>query len=300
VDNPKRPTPWIYLTLACLITWSGWLPAIIISRNKGYMLPTMENYGRLFSDGFQNGEHVLLSVLFSLAVYGPLLAGLIAARMDGGAQGVKAILSRMTRVKVGWQYYLAAILSALALLLIPGLLGLATGLADFSTLAWSSLLAWLIPMLLINFLTSGLGEEPGWRGYLLPALTARLTTDKAIWFTGLAWALWHYPVTIFYTLTGSPDMPVPALITTLVISLAGQTISLIGMMYIYAWLYQRTGSLFLLMFFHALTNVFTQPFSAAMQGPLSLLVAAMPWLVVLVLERIYGKNFYKPAAQAVG
>lgn len=41
-----------------------------------------------------------------------------------------------------------------------------------------------------------LGEEWGWRGYLLPKLAARMNFLPAVLLTGLIWGLWHAPIVI--------------------------------------------------------------------------------------------------------
>lgn len=49
--------------------------------------------------------------------------------------------------------------------------------------------------ILVGILTA-LGEEIGWRGYLVPALTESLGTTKALIFTSLFWGAWHLPILI--------------------------------------------------------------------------------------------------------
>lgn len=39
-----------------------------------------------------------------------------------------------------------------------------------------------------------LGEEIGWRGFLFPALSQRLSKTRAHLLTGLIWGLWHTPI----------------------------------------------------------------------------------------------------------
>ena len=44
---------------------------------------------------------------------------------------------------------------------------------------------------------SAMGEEIGWRGYMLPALTERSGLKKALIITSLFWCCWHLPLLAF-------------------------------------------------------------------------------------------------------
>lgn len=46
----------------------------------------------------------------------------------------------------------------------------------------------------LNFVTC-FGEEWGWRGYLLPKVSERLSTIPTLLITGVIWGLWHAPLT---------------------------------------------------------------------------------------------------------
>jgi membrane protease YdiL (CAAX protease family) len=46
---------------------------------------------------------------------------------------------------------------------------------------------------LIWILTFGLGEESGWRGFLLPELYKRHTLLYSAWVVSIIWMLWHLP-----------------------------------------------------------------------------------------------------------
>ena len=47
---------------------------------------------------------------------------------------------------------------------------------------------------IMNFVTC-FGEEWGWRGYLLPKISRRLSTIPTMLITGIIWGLWHAPLT---------------------------------------------------------------------------------------------------------
>lgn len=46
---------------------------------------------------------------------------------------------------------------------------------------------------ILNFIPC-LGEELGWRGYLLPKMAALVNRKKAILLSGLIWGIWHAPI----------------------------------------------------------------------------------------------------------
>lgn len=66
---------------------------------------------------------------------------------------------------------------------------------------------------IILFLPSGLGEEYGWRGYLLPALTEKWGRAWAAAAVGLVWAAWHIPS--YFIIYSSVNLGNPILLTLL-------------------------------------------------------------------------------------
>jgi membrane protease YdiL (CAAX protease family) len=112
-----------------------------------------------------------------------------------------------------------------------------------------------------------------------------------VWLLGLIWSVWHYPFSIYSTLVSvQADVPPAAVGITIVSALAGQTMSLIAMTYLYTWMYNHTESVFLAILFHALSNLMPLVFVTGMGMTVNLLLALTPWLVVFVLERIIGKD----------
>jgi len=282
-----------YLILANGITWLCWIPTLIIASKQGYLLPTIDGFTAFVQSGFSDANHLIVSVVFSLAVYGPLIGALIVTRLVSGKVGVAELWGRIIKWRIGVRWYLAVLLMALALSVIPFLLVALTHLAEFDSNGVFALAPFILPLFLWQILTSGLGEEPGWRGFLLPKLQARFGGEKYIWFLGLSWAIWHYPFTTYHTLSSMTNVPVAAMIPTVIFSLAGFTMSIIGMTYIYVWLYNNTKSVFLAILFHAMANVANTVVLASIEGfnPLvTIIIALMPWAVVIVLKKMLGKE----------
>ena len=291
----------LYLLLANGITWLCWIPGLVIGAQQGYAMPIPEMYATLFRDGFVNTQHMLLAIAFQLGVYGPLIAVLAAVWMKSGREGLRNLWESVKKWKIAGRWYLTALLLAVTSAGLPVLIfGLVGG---FTPGAYS--LAYLLFMFVLQLFTSGLGEEPGWRGFLLTKLKNRFEGkgNRYIWVLGFIWAIWHYPIVIIQSLHGMPDVPMIQVVLGIVMNLAGFTMSVIGETYLYVWLYNQTGSVFLAIWFHAFGNTFNTWFLSYLAEPAAatLFTALMPWFIVIVLQRTIGKDFMLrgPAGEAV-
>lgn len=286
--TPHKYSLVVYLLLANGITWLCWIPGIVIGTQQGYIMPNFDTYIALFGSGFANSQHMWLGIAFQLAVYGPLIGGLVATWMDSGRDGLANLWKRITKWNVGGRWYISALVITLLLTGIPVGIFALTGGFTLSTIP----LSYILFIFLAQLLTSGLGEEPGWRGFLLPRLQARFEGEKYIWVLGLIWAIWHYPVTILYTLPAFQNVTMPQMVIMIILALAGQTMSLIGMSFIYVWLYNRTQSVFISIVFHALSNLFNFWLLSFLSNPqaLGILPALMPWAVVIFMQKRLGKD----------
>ena len=124
----KKNGSLVFIGLALGITWVLWIPALALVSAKGYPLPTIDYLLKQRSFAIVNSEHGLAVVLFSLAVYGPLLAGLIVTLMEGGRERAAEWFAPVLRWKIKPYWLGMALLIALAVVLLPMLVGALSGL----------------------------------------------------------------------------------------------------------------------------------------------------------------------------
>lgn len=283
----KKNSVTLYIILAMGITWLLWIPSLLLVSAKGYPLPTIDYLMANRSFELINGEHFWMVLSFSLAVYGPLLAGLIVAWREGGAGQVRAWFAPVLNWRVKPLWVIVILLIPLLIFMIPFALGWLPGLVKAKEGYLAPSLLFVMGLFLYQCLTSGLGEEPGWRGFLLPRWQAQLGSEKAAWWAGLVWGVWHFPFTIYFTLRGLSGLDGGAQMAVLIPSLVGQVMSLIGMTFLYAWLMDKTKSLLVAILFHAMSNTASAVLvgSVTADPMIGLVAAAMPWLVVIIFEK---------------
>ena len=114
----------------------------------------------------------------------------------------------------------------------------------------------LLPFLLIKgtlgvFLscTSALGEEIGWRGFLVPELAKRISFTRVALVSGLIWSVWHYPVLLFADYNGG---------TPAWYGLACFTVLVVCISFLFAWIRLRSGSIWPAVLLHGSHNLFVQ------------------------------------------
>lgn len=135
-----------------------------------------------------------------------ILAVAIIALTEGVGRLKKEVADRL-RYNAGSLRWLpvAAILPAAA-----------TGLAVFAARAAGDVApftpAGAIPLAIgMQLITGAVGEELGWRGFLLPRLGNRFGPAVAAWVMGALWSLWHVPAWFNPSLPHQTMPMVPAL-----------------------------------------------------------------------------------------
>ena len=176
---------------------------------------------------------------------------------------LKGLLTHLNIRKCRIRYIILGILFPLIYLLLPYMLywGMHPDNFTYKGASLSLLLKNCLPIMIIgifpNILTA-IGEEIGWRGFLLPALLERMSLVKSLLITGLIWACWHLPLLAFgHYMHGTPLWyKLPAFI--LVIVPAG---------IIAGYLTYKSRSIWPATFLHAAHNNFDQAvFGAITKG----------------------------------
>jgi membrane protease YdiL (CAAX protease family) len=276
-----------FLVMAFAFGWSGMLPLLLSESGPFGVLPIAlpwQPFG------------VILSV-FGLA----LPAFLVTAATDGKA-GVRDLLRRSLRWRVGVHWYLIALLGLLIVTLFGALPFL--GVVPLEALAqnWSLLFTVFLPGVLVPFVLVNLWEELGWTGFMQHTLQERHGPVLASIMVAPAFALIHLPG--FFAAGFINDEPTPlsqfpaVLLQVGVLAVAAMFFRVVIM-----WLYNGSGrSVLIVALFHSAFNMtngqkITPELLLLPEGMASLIPwAAVAVLAVVVVLFTRGRLSYERAA----
>ena len=195
------------------------------------------------------------------AMWSPALAVFSTKKLFG--ENVRDLPWRWPQARYAWLAYFTPVAYAVPVYLIAW----ATGLGAFdgsllskiaSDFGWQNFPATLVLFLfvfttatlgMVAKLSRALGEEIGWRGFLVPELSKVVGFPGVGLISGLMWAFFHYPVLLFADYnTGTPAW----------YGATCFTISAVGGSFIMAWLTLRARSVWPAAILHASHNLFIQ------------------------------------------
>lgn len=169
--------------------------------------------------------------------------------------------------------------SAKGLVLAPGTIALPILLQILLTMSFG----------VVQSAASATGEEIGWRGFLVPALSEKYAFGAVVLISGLIWAAWHMPVVLFADYNGGAPKGYSVACFTVMILSSGA---------IAAWLRLRSGSVWPAIVLHATHNAVVQwifdpmtssdSHAAWYAGEFGAALAITTTLVALVLLWRYG------------
>ena len=185
--------------------------------------------------------------------FGPGVAAAVLSAISRPGS-LKEWLRGFIQFRCGWRAYAAALLPLpMALLLLTIALGYASRLEGLHGQAPVLLYLTVFPVSIFNGVATAimgagpLGEEGGWRGYLLPRLLEQGGEIRASLIIGIVWASWHLPVMAMFADWRSG--------VAFVAYLPLYTLGVIGLSFVMSrvWLLGR-GSLIPCMWLHGLVN----------------------------------------------
>lgn len=241
--NKKLETKrlFLYLALSFGLTWIIFL-AFILTGHKW------------------DGSNPRLESFTALGMLMPFLAHVLTrwVTKEGFAMtGKDSMMLGISLKNKKWLYYVFAMLipwvyfeiwHALALLVSPQMFDP----QYYKVIGIEKNLVWLMPL---NGIVTGsvisfaaLGEEGGWRGYMMPKLMKLLGTQKAVFAGGIIWGLWHAPLTCVGHNFGTeyPGFPYLGILVMCI------DCTLMGIMLTY--ITEKTGSIWPAAIMHAVNN----------------------------------------------
>lgn len=214
-------------------------------------------------------------VLFMIGGFTPSLTALVMVGVREGRPGLRNMWRRLTRVGIGWRWYLT-ILGIVAVggagqILLLRVLG-----HEFEYQLFILQLGSLAPLLVIG----PLSEEIGWRGYALDRLQSEWGPLPASLILGAVWGLWHLP--LFHMVGTSQN--------TWGIPFLGFLVGIISLSVIFTWLHNKTGgSVWTAVVFHWLYTWVAQVVATgATRSTLYNWLEYVPWLIIAVVVAVAG------------
>jgi uncharacterized protein len=180
-------------------------------------------------------------VLVILASNVPSVMAIVLTAMVFGRGALRKLLGRLLIWRVNPLWYLVVVLVPVAL--TAGVLPLNALLGGPALSLGMPLVGAAVFLAFSIFPGSALGEEIGWRGYVLPRLQTRMSALSASLFLAPIWALWHLPLWLTGDPVKTPTFYVPFFLAVVPLSILLTSV------------YNSTGgSLLMVVLLHATAN----------------------------------------------
>jgi membrane protease YdiL (CAAX protease family) len=221
-----------YFVLTFVISWGG---VLLVIGGPGRIMRTSEQF-----------ETLLPAVILALLT-GPSVSGVLLTVFVYGRKGLRELLSRLLKWRVGIRWY-AIVLLAAPLLMMAIYLALSLLSPDFlpGIFVSEDKVSHLL-MGLVTGLMAGFFEELGWTGFVTPRLRQRYSVFGTGLIVGLLWAVWHILPALWL---GFASGTLSGALST-VSYLVDPFLFLMAFRVLIVWVYDRTGgSLLMAMLMH--------------------------------------------------
>jgi pimeloyl-ACP methyl ester carboxylesterase/membrane protease YdiL (CAAX protease family) len=230
VTKHQVPT---YFALTFAISWSG---ALLVIGGGGGMRATTPTSDPRFA-------FAVMAMLL-----GPSVTGILLTWLVSGRGGLRELLSRLLRWRVGAMWYAVALLTA-PILMTATLLWLSSASPAFLPGIFTSedKASLLLISLAVGF-SAGLFEELGWTGFAIPALRRRYGVLATGLVVGTLWSAWHLLPNVWSSRAASGELAMSAYLVAIGVGVFVGYLTAFRVLMV--WVYELTESLFLGMLTH--------------------------------------------------
>jgi membrane protease YdiL (CAAX protease family) len=223
----------IYFGVTFAVSWGGF--TLVVGGPSG------------FPGNPEEFERLLPFVAWAMLA-GPSASGLLLTGLLSGGAGLRELLSRLLKWRVGVRWY--------AFALLPGFLLPAAVLFAFSQTS-SIFTADDKAALVLSGMVAGISvvlEEIGWTGFAVPRLRRRYSILTTGLIVGVLWGAWHCLQGLWISGTYAGALPLALFLPLSILSGIAQ---LTAYRILLVWVYDRTGSLLVTTLMHASLTIST-------------------------------------------
>jgi uncharacterized protein len=272
-----------FFVMTYAFTWLVWSPWVLGQDGAG-LLPI--NISQTAS-GYLNATAILA---------GPTLSAFIMTVTTEGREGVRRLLGRLVLWRVGFRWYLFALIGV-PLIMLVGTMVYSMELPNLAALGGPSyLLGYLASFALVTVLGGPLLEEIGWRGFALPRMERLHGPLLASLILGVLWALWHLPE--FLVPSWAASSGGGSILSIILFIVFAITVTVV-----ITWVFNNTrASVLLAILVHSSIDTFTIPLAAIF--PAWAIASALPltigfgFVAVTLMVLTRGRLDYQRLAEA--
>ena len=268
----QYPVSFYYLFVFA-ISWGGILALI---GGPGHIPGTKEQAEKLFVPA--------LLIMFA----GPFISGILMNFLVRGKEGLRRLVSQYLRWRTGGRWYAIAVFTG-PILVTTVLFGLSLFSQEFlpGIITVKDKIGSVIFGIGWGLIGGGLFEETGWTGFAVPQLRKRYSILSTGLIVGVLWGIWHFMIAFWASnyLTGENSwaMFVTSFMAFYLLALPAYRVLLV-------LVYDRTGSLPVIMLMHAFLSASTLIFQPSSPGEIAfiwnLVLGIILWIIIAMIVMI--------------
>ena len=211
--------------------------------------------------------NIFFMLIYGIGGYAPSIAGIVSREKYYSKLKFKEFIISIVNPKLHIKWYIFILVSLFIIWSSP-IIFFINNISGYNLVEkplYSIL--WLIPIMIIG----GGIEEIGWRGFLFPELRKRYSFVISSVSVGVIWAIWHIPM---WFVVNSPQTK----INFLLFMLSCVTASLL-----LAFIYEKTSSVFMCIFMHAVDNAYYYLFTTSIDYNIVTITLALIIAILIYL-----------------